>query len=227
MKTTREVRLLAITVAVGVLMVLGGCASSASSGTSATRHPQTSGSTEGSSQSTSSQGPQKSSGVSGQKPAPKENNPVGDIPDTQVFVTYKSTQGHYKLQVPEGWARSVTGPDTSFVSKLDGLSVSVKSAASPGVTSVRKSVVPEIKKSEGAVRVSGVRSVPVPAGRAVLIEYTSNSRPNSVTGKQIRMENNTYVYFKNGKEAILRLYAPLGADNVDQWNRISQSFRWV
>lgn len=219
MKATR-IRLLAITVAVGALLVLGGCGGSASSGASGTRtnHPQAS---------SSSQGAQPS-GMSGQKPAPRENNPTGDIPDTQAFVTYKSTQGHYKLEVPEGWARTVKGPDVSFVSKLDGLSVSVKSSSGPpSVAGVRNSVVPQIKKSEGAVRVSRVSSVSVPAGRAVLIEYTSNSTPNSVTGKRVRLENNTYVYFKNGKEAILRLYAPLGADNVDQWHRISQSFGWM
>jgi hypothetical protein len=206
-----------ITAVVGALLALGGCGSSTSSGTSG--HAGASNSTASSSQSAQ---------PSGQKPAPKENNPTGDIPDTQAFVTYKSAQGHYKLQVPEGWARTVKGPDVNFVNKLDGLSVNVKSSSGPPTAaSVRKSVVPQIKKFEGAVSVSRVSDVSLPAGKAVLIEYNSNSAPNSVTGKRVRLENNTYVYFKNGKEAILRLYAPLGADNVDQWHRISQSFRWM
>jgi len=62
---------------------------------------------------------------------------------------------------------------------------------------------------------------------AVLMVYTSNSDPDPVTGKQVRLENNAYLFFKNGKLATLRLWAPLGADNVDQWKLISRSFRWV
>jgi hypothetical protein len=220
LKTTSRIQLIVIIVAIAALLVLGGCTGSGSSGASGTK-------TSPSQTSSSSHGAQPS-GMSGQKPAPKETNPTGDIPDTQTFVIYKSAQGHYKLQVPEGWARTVKGPDVSFVSKLDGLSVSIKSSSGPpSVAGVRNSVVPQIKKSEGAVRVSRISSVSVPAGRTVLIEYNSNSTPNSVTGKRVRLENNTYVYFKKGKEAILRLYAPLGADNVDQWHRISQSFGWI
>jgi hypothetical protein len=37
----------------------------------------------------------------------------------------------------------------------------------------------------------------------------------------------TYVFYKNGKEAMLTVWAPLGADNVDQWNRMAKSFRWL
>jgi hypothetical protein len=72
-----------------------------------------------------------------------------------------------------------------------------------------------------------VQSVQLPIGPAVLITYTSNSDPNSVTGKQVRLENNRYLFFKNGKLATLTLSAPAGADNVDQWARIAHSFRWM
>jgi hypothetical protein len=43
----------------------------------------------------------------------------------------------------------------------------------------------------------------------------------------VRLENNRYLFFKNGKIAALTLSAPIGADNVDQWARIAKSFKWV
>jgi hypothetical protein len=80
--------------------------------------------------------------------------------------------------------------------------------------------------SARAVEIGNVTQVQLPGGQAVLVEYTSNSDPNAVTGKQVRLENNAYLYFKGGKLATLTLWAPLGADNVDQWKRMSDSFRW-
>jgi hypothetical protein len=58
------------------------------------------------------------------------------------------------------------------------------------------------------------------------VGYASNSDPDPVSSKQIRQENNTYLFFKNGKLATLTLWAPQGADNVDQWQQMAQSFRW-
>jgi hypothetical protein len=60
----------------------------------------------------------------------------------------------------------------------------------------------------------------------VLIVYTSNSDPNAVTDKQIRLENNRYLFYRAGHEAALTLSAPAGADNVDQWQLMANSFRW-
>jgi len=48
-----------------------------------------------------------------------------------------------------------------------------------------------------------------------------------VTNKQVRLENNRYLFFHNGQLATLTLSAPVGADNVDQWARIAGSFKWV
>ena len=217
MRRGRKAGLLAV-VFLGIA-ILGGCGTSnasggASSGGASTTQQATQASGNGS--------------QSNQKPVAPEKNPTGDIPDTQAFVTYTSQQGGYKVEAPEGWARTVNGGDVSFVNKLDGMNVSLQNSQSaPTVASVRKNDIPALKKAHGAVQVTNVQSVNTPAGRAVLIKYTSNSEPDPVTGKQVRQENNNYIYYKNGKLATLRLYAPLGADNVDQWNRISQSFGWM
>ncbi len=219
MNRTRKANLM-ITALMGIILLAGCGAGNASSGASsgATSTHQSSGS------------PQKTSQASGsnEKPVAPEKSPPGDIPDTQAFVTYTSRQGNYKVEVPEGWARTTRAGDASFVNKLDGMSVNLKnSSRAPSVGSVHKNQVPALKKAQRAVQITHVQSVKTPAGQAILIKYTSNSNPDPVTGKQVRLENNSYLYFKNGKLATLRLYAPLGADNVDQWNRISQSFRWM
>ena len=202
------------------IAILGGCGAS-----NAAQSSSSGGSTQQSSGST--QQAKQASNNSGEKPVAPEKSPPGDIPDTQAFVTYTSQQGKYMVEAPEGWARTDKGGDVSFVNKLDGMSVSLKNASSaPTVDSVRKDEVTALKKAHRAVQVSDVQSVNTPAGHAILVKYTSNSEPDPVTGKQVRQEDNNYLYYKNGKLATLRLYAPLGADNVDQWNRISQSFGW-
>jgi hypothetical protein len=151
-----------------------------------------------------------------------------DIPDSQVFVTYASSPGKYQFDVPEGWARTTNATDVSFISNLNALQVTLtKASAQPTASSVRTNQAVTLQQTGRAVRDVQIRDVQLPSGPAVLIVYTSNSDPNSVTGKQVRLENNSYLYFKNGMLATLTLSAPVGADNVDQWARISRSFTWM
>ncbi|BCG84863.1 lipoprotein [Mesorhizobium sp. 113-3-9] len=161
-----------------------------------------------------------------EKPIQPEKNPPGDIPDTQVFIDYTSPEG-FTLKVPEGWARSDRADGASFVDKLDGVVVSVSKAnAAPTLDSAKADYVAKLEAAGRAVRVSAVKQVKLPAGAAIRIVYTSNSEPNAVTNRQVRLENERYLYFKDGKLVALELYAPKGADNVDQWQLMSSSFRW-
>jgi hypothetical protein len=156
-----------------------------------------------------------------------EVNPPGDIPDTQAFVIYRSAVGGYQLDVPEGWARAENGAAVSFIDKFNGVSVSVASASAvPTVASVRAGEAMRIASSGHAVTITDVSEAALPIGRAVGVRYTSNSDVNPVTNKRLRLDNETFLYFRNGREATLTLWAPQGADNVDQWNRMSRSFRW-
>lgn len=165
-------------------------------------------------------------GFAAEKAIPAEKNPPGDIPDTQVFIDYASPEG-FTLKVPEGWARTDLPDGASFVDKLDGVVLSVaKESAAPTVEGTKANYVPKLQTQERAVRVASVNAVKLPAGDAVRIVYTSNSEPNAVTSKQVRMENERYLYFRNGTLVTLELYAPKGADNADQWQLMSRSFRW-
>ncbi len=161
-----------------------------------------------------------------ESPIAPEVHPPGDIPDTQAFVPYASASG-YSIDVPEGWARSGNGASVTFVSKLDGVRVDVAPApSSPTAASAGTTEAKQIQAQGRAVSITNTRDVTLPSGRAVLITYESNSDPNPVTQRQVRLENEAYVMFKNGKRAVVTVWAPKGADNADQWNRMSKSFRW-
>ena len=157
-----------------------------------------------------------------------EVNPPGDIPDSQAFVIYQNTTGGYQLEVPEGWARATTRGNVTFVSKLDGVSVTIAPAsAAPSAASVQANEAKLIQSQGRAVTITGMSEANLPGGKAVVIKYTSNSEPNSVTNKRVRLENVAYIFYKNGKEATLTVWAPQGADNADQWNRMANSLRWL
>jgi len=163
----------------------------------------------------------------GPSPVTQEQNPSGDIPDNQVFVSYHSDAGGYSLDIPEGWARSETGPNVSFVDKLDSIKVEITSgSAAPTVQSVTDSDVPQLEQQVEAFEKVEITAVGLPAGQAVRIRYRANSAPDSVTGKKVRLEVDRYELFKDGKLAAISLAAPAGSDNVDVWKQISSSFKW-
>ncbi len=160
--------------------------------------------------------------------APVENNPPGDIPDTQAFVDYHSTAGGYHLLAPEGWARADKGSSVSFSDKLHSVTVDIASASGPrSVDTARSMDEPKIRSSVRAFQEVTVERVALPSGPAVLLRYRANSEPNQVTGKVYRLEIDRYEVYKNGKLASLSLSAPAGSDNVDVWKKISDSFGWT
>lgn len=161
-------------------------------------------------------------------PLPVLKGAAGDIPDTQVFITFRSASGGYSVEAPEGWARTENGNNVKFTDHFDGEQVSLSaSPAAPTVDSARVRQVPAILGSSRAVTIEVVRSAILGNGTAVIvIAYSSNSEPDVVTGKQVRLSDLTYLYYRRGTVAALTLWAPSGTDNVDQWKRISESFRW-
>jgi hypothetical protein len=164
--------------------------------------------------------------VAAQQPVAPETNPPGDIPDNQAFVAYDAAGG-FSVKVPEGWSRQVTPNSAEFTDKLNTIRVAWASAASaPTVASVQSADVPKLQASEAAFKLSGVSAATLPAGPAVLVKYQENSAPNSVTGKQYRLDVLRYTVFKNGTRLDLTLLSPVGADNVDPWKIVTQSLTW-
>ncbi len=156
-----------------------------------------------------------------------EKNPPGDIPDDQVFVSYRSPFG-FTLQVPEGWSRADRPNGVRFFDKYNIIDIDVaQSAAAPNANSVRSREAAALASGEHAVEIASVKDVKLKGGPAVRIVYTANSEPNPVTSKQIRLEHERFIFFKDGKTAIADFAAPQGADNADQWRLMANSFQWL
>lgn len=156
-----------------------------------------------------------------------ESNPPGDIPDNTAYVPYTSSAGGFKISVPEGWARSTTKTSVTFTDKLNTVIVSWRAAsAAPTVASAKSTEIPVLATATRAFQLKGVRAAPLPAGPTVLIEYQANSDPNPVTGKQYRLDVLRYELYKNGSEVAITLLSPVGADNVDPWRIITESYGW-
>jgi hypothetical protein len=160
--------------------------------------------------------------------AATESPPPGDIPDTTAYVPYRPASGQYEVQVPEGWARTSSAATASFTDKLNTIAVQlVKAAAAPTVASARATEVGQVQTSGHHVTLTDVGTVTRSAGTVVVIRYSADSQPDPVTGKVYKNSIERYEYYRNGTEAIVTLTAPAGADNVDPWRKVTDSFRWL
>jgi hypothetical protein len=60
----------------------------------------------------------------------------------------------------------------------------------------------------------------------VRITYLASSRPDPVTGKTRTNAVERYLFVRNGKQVVLSLSGPKGADNVDPWKLVTDSLTW-
>jgi hypothetical protein len=168
-----------------------------------------------------------STGVASATSAATESPPPGDIPDTTVYVAYRPASGQYEVTVPEGWARTVSSAAVSFTDKLNSITIqTVRAAAAPTAASARTAGVRQIQGSVHAFSLADISTVSRTAGTVVLIRYSADSQPDPVTGKVFRDAVERYEFYRNGMEAIVTLAGPAGADNVDPWRKVTDSFRW-
>jgi hypothetical protein len=142
-------------------------------------------------------------------------------------VAYRPASGQYEVKVPEGWARTVSAGAVSFTDKLNSITIQTVRAAAPTAATARTAEVPQIQGSLHAFSLAGIAAVSRSAGTAVLIRYSADSQPDPVTGKVFRNAVERYEFYRNGTEAVVTLAGPAGADNVDPWRKVTDSFRWL
>jgi len=160
-------------------------------------------------------------------PNANEQSPPGDIPDNQAFVRYTPSGASYSVKVPEGWARSAAGGAVTFTDKLNRVRLERASAsAAPTLSQVRRSELPKLARSVRGFKPGTVTVVKRTAGPAIRITYLAKAPPNPVTGRAGTDAVERYVFFHNGKEAVVTLSGPKGADNVDPWRIVTDSVRW-
>lgn len=212
-------RALAAAVLVPSVLGLAGCGTS---GTSATTRSTTA-------PPPAPAGPSSTGAASPEQPAaavPVEKNPPGDIPDNLAFVPYRNSTGRYAFTHPEGWVETTRGARVTFTDKLNGVQVMPGVATNPPtVESAKQQDVPELSRSQAAFELRNVTAVNEPAGAGVRIVYRRNSAPDPVTGRQYRDEVERYEIVAGGREVVMELFGPVGADNVDAYRTMITSLK--
>jgi hypothetical protein len=162
-------------------------------------------------------------------PNAPEVSPAGDIPDDQAFVAYTPPGAAYSVKVPEGWARTDGAAGrTSFTDKLNRIEMqAVPAQAALTPAAARRSEVRKLAGSVPGFKAGKVSSVSRSAGTAVRITYLATSRVNPVTGRSQTDAVERYIFFHKGKNVILTLSGPKGADNVDPWRIVTDSLRYT
>jgi hypothetical protein len=161
-------------------------------------------------------------------PNAAEVNPAGDIPDDQVFVAYRPPGGGYEVKVPEGWSRTTSGGVTTFTDKLNRIQMqTIPASVALTVRDARATELPKLAKRVTAFKPLKVSTAARSAGTAVRITYQANSPADPVTGRSHTDDVERYVFFHRGKDIVLTLSGPRGADNVDPWRIVTDSLRYT
>ncbi len=163
------------------------------------------------------------------KPNAPEVSPAGDIPDNQAYVAYTPPGASFFVKVPEGWARTDgANGRTTFTDKLNSIEMqAVAAKVAPTPASARSTELPQLAKSVPGFKTGTVSTVSRTAGTAVRITYQATSAVNPVTGKSQTNAVERYLFFHNGKDVVLTLSGPKGADNVDPWKIVTDSLRYT
>ncbi|MDX6719500.1 MAG: hypothetical protein QOJ63_1754 [Solirubrobacteraceae bacterium] len=158
-----------------------------------------------------------------------EVSPAGDIPDDQAFVAYAPVGWGLSVEVPEGWARTTTATTATFTDKLNSVTVDrpVAATSAPTVAGATATEIPRLARTVTGFGGARATIVTRTAGRALRIAYLARSVPDAVTGTTRRNAVERYELFRSGRRAVLTLAGPEGADNVDPWKIVTDSFRWT
>jgi hypothetical protein len=147
---------------------------------------------------------------------------AGDIPDNQIFLTFRNSSAGYSIKYPEGWAQQGRGGHVTFRDKNNIVRVVV--AAGPAPT--KAGVQAEVAGLQGATAQGAVQALTISGRPALKVVYSSESAPNSVTGKRVKLVVDRYYLWQGGRHAVVDLGTPQGVDNVDAYRMMIESFRW-
>jgi hypothetical protein len=162
---------------------------------------------------------------SGALTAEAQQAAAGDIPDNQVFLTFRNTAAGYSMRYPEGWAQRGSAARVAFQDKNNLVRIDVAKGANATVAAVTREMhrlrqqTPSLS-FEAPVRTT-VNGTPV-----VKVTYSTESAPNPVTGKRVKLVVDRYYVPGAGKQAVVDLGTPQGVDNVDAYRLMIESFRW-
>ena len=197
-----------------VALLATGCGSSSS------------GATETSAPATAQSSPAESPAASTEAvPSEAQSAATGDIPDNQVFLLFRDTGAGYSVRYPEGWARKGSGKDVTFQEKANVIHIAVAKGPAP-TEATAVAAIEQMRKGDPTVHSTPPEKLTINGAPVVKVTYTRLSAPDPVTGKQLQLTIDRYLYGKGGKVAVIDLGTPVGVDNVDAYRMISESFQW-
>ena len=200
---------LAALAALGALAGCGGSGGQGAAPPTTTARTSTSSST-----TTSASGP-------GALQAEANSAAAGDIPDNQVFLVFRNSAG-YSMKYPEGWARQGSGDRVTFRDKNNIVRVVASAGAPPTLADVRA----DVARLSGVHVQSPPQAITVSGTPAFKVVYSTESAPNAVTGKRVKLVVDRYYLSKGARRAVVDLGTPEGVDNVDAYRLMIESFRW-
>ena len=166
--------------------------------------------------------PATSTGGPGALQAEANATAAGDIPDNQVFLVFGNGAAGYSMKYPEGWAQQGSGKRVSFRDKNNIVRIVVSSGAAPTKASVQA----DVGGLTGAHPQSGPQAMALLHANTYKVVYSTESPPNAVTGKRVKLVVDRYYVWKSGRLAVVDLGTPEGVDNVDAYRLMIESFRW-
>lgn len=167
-----------------------------------------------------------SSSTTAANPNAAEVSPPGDIPDNQVYVSYRPPGAGYQVKVPEGWPRSAKDGGVTFTDKLNTIRLDSSSASAAPTVADGQAELKKLADTVPGFQPGDVTTVKRSSGPALLITYTGKGAADPVTGKTVTDAFERYEFFHNGRRATLTLSGPKGADNVDPWMIVTDSLQW-
>jgi hypothetical protein len=202
----------------------GGKPTAQNVGTSGARGP--SGPTGGTTGGTPGRGPTLGGGVGG---APAGNpGALNVLPRNQKFVTFTNRSAGYSILYPKGWNKQGQGDDLKFVHNNDFVRIAVKQGQVPSVADMKASLRtnPSVRlvkspANPGRTTVDGHPSVHATVVQKSILQNTPQGA--------IRLAIDFYRVPTSGKFATIDLATPdrVRAKNLDEYNKIINSFHWL
>jgi len=150
---------------------------------------------------------------------------AGDIPDTQVFLTYRDSGEGYSMKVPEGWAQTGTGAHVTFRDKNNVVRIEIAPGSRTTAAAAKAEFARTARKTP-SLRFQQPTAVTAAGTPLVKVVYSTSSPPNPVTGKRVKLVVDRYYVPGHGKHAVVDLGTPHGVDNIDAYRLMIESFRW-
>jgi hypothetical protein len=130
------------------------------------------------------------------------------------------------MRYPEGWTQSGSGPNVTFHDKNNVVHVVISRGSAPTVASVTAQL-KALKRISPTLTFKTPKTFPLGSTTAIRTVYTTESAPDPVTNRRVKLIVDRYEFVSRGRVATVDLGTPVGVDNVDAYRRMITSFRWA